>query len=83
MKKAGLILIIATLICGFVQAKVIKLGLINPTPKNLEKIIFLKNNGLINIDSLEIVGIYHVSQTTLIKMTNFFMSSFGKILVTD
>ena len=75
MKKAGIILILATLICGFVQAKVIKLGLINPTPRNLEKVIFLKNNGLINIDSLEIVGIYHESQTNLIEITKSFIDN--------
>lgn len=73
MKKTGLILILATLISGLVQARVIKLGLINPTPRNIEKIIFLKSNGLINIDSLEIVGIYHATQTDLIKMTNSFI----------
>ncbi len=73
MKKAGLILLIATLISGFVQAQVIKIGLINPTPRNLEKIIFLKKNGLINIDSLEIIGIYHETQTNLIELTNAFI----------
>ncbi len=75
MKKSGLILIFAILICGLVQAKVIKLGLINPTPRNLEKIAFLKNNGLINIDSLKIVGIYHETQTDLIDMTNAFIDN--------
>lgn len=74
MKKIGFLVLLAILIGGLVQAKVTKLGVINPTPRNLEKIIYLKNNGLINIDSLEIIGIYHETQSPLIEKTNAFIS---------
>jgi len=73
MKKTVLFLIII-LVSGFSQANVIKLGLVNPTPKNLKKILFLKENNLIKIDSLEIIGIYHESQTRLIEWTNEFIA---------
>ncbi len=62
MKKTRMILLLAILINGLCQSKTYRIGLINPTPKNIEKVIFLKEQKLIDIDSLEIIGIYHSSQ---------------------
>ena len=75
MKKIGLIVFIVFLIGGFCQAKVIKIGLINPTPKNIEKLLFLNENKIINIDSLEISGIYHVTQRESIERTNVLIAN--------
>ena len=75
MKKIGLIIFIVFLISGFCQAKVIKIGLINPTPQNIEKLLFLKENEILNIDSLEIIGIYHINQKESIERTNVLISN--------
>ena len=75
MKKTVLTLLLITFISGFCQAKTIRLGLINPTPRNIETILFLKNNSLITIDSLQIIGVYHETQTKLIEMTNAFIEN--------
>ncbi|HPR32799.1 MAG TPA: gamma-glutamyl-gamma-aminobutyrate hydrolase family protein [Prolixibacteraceae bacterium] len=79
MKKTGLIVLFTILLCGFVQAKVIKLGLINPTPRNLENILFLKRNGLITIDSLEIVGICHETQAGLMGMPHSYFDNESRV----
>lgn len=73
MKKLGLILLFAILLCGLAQAKVITLGVINPTQRNLEKVLFLKSAGLITVDSLEIIGIYHKTNKERIEKTNAFI----------
>jgi len=62
---------------GFCHAKTIRLGLVNPTPRNLETVLFLANNGYIRLDSLEIIGMYHESQNGLIKNTTEFIEKFG------
>ena len=77
MKKGILILLFIAFFSGFCQANLIRLGLINPTPQNLEKIVFLIDNGYIELDSIEIVGIYHESQNNLIKWTNEFIEENG------
>jgi type II restriction enzyme len=61
---------------GFCHAKTIRLGLVNPTPYNLKKVLFLVNNDYIRLDSLEIIGICHESQNELIKSTNEFIEKF-------
>jgi putative glutamine amidotransferase len=59
------------------MSRKLTLGLINPTPRNLEKVLFWSNNGYINLDSLEIISVYHESQNELINNTNEFVEKFG------
>ena len=77
MKKGILIFLFISLFDGFCQAKLIRLGVINPTPQNLEKIVVLIDNGYIDLDSMEIIGIYHESQSNSIKLTNEFVEKNG------
>ena len=63
---------------GTCHAKTIRLGLVNPTPSNLEKILFLIDNNYIRFDSLEITGIYHESQSESIKSTKEFIEKSGR-----
>jgi putative glutamine amidotransferase len=73
-KKELLIFLLIAFFNGFCQAKVIRLGLINPVPRNLEKILYLTNNGYIDLDSLEIIGIYHENQNKSIERTREFIA---------
>ena len=75
--RAGiLIFLFIAFFNGFCYAKIIRLGLVNPMPRNLEKILFLVNNNYISLDSLEIIGIYHENQKESIKSTNEFIEKF-------
>jgi len=73
----GIFLFIA-FVSGTCQAKIVKLGVINPTPYNLERMFFLVDNNYIRLDSLEIIGIYHESQSESIKRTNEFIEKSGR-----
>jgi len=73
MKRGTLLFIFIGFFCGFCLAKITRLGLINPTPRNLEKILYLKDNNYIHLDSLEILGIYHENQSNLIESTYEFI----------
>jgi len=73
----GMFLFVA-FVSGVCQAKTITLGVINPTPYNLARILFLADNDYIRLDSLEITGIYHESQNASIKSTNEFIEKSGR-----
>ena len=75
MKRIVITLCLVFLIGGFCQAKVIKIGLINPTPRNIEKLLFLSENKMIDVDSLEVIGIYHIIQKESIESTNNFIEN--------
>ena len=77
MKKGILIFLFIAFFSGFSQANLIRLGLINPTPENLEKIVFLIDNDYIELDNIELVGIFHESQNNSIKHTNEFIKKNG------
>lgn len=62
----------------FCHAVTIRLGLPNPSSRNLEKILYLIENNYIHSDNpIEIVGIYHESQKQSIKSTNQFIEKHG------
>ena len=74
MKKGISIIIFIAFFVGFCHAKVVRLGVINPTPRNLEKVLYLINNNYIDLDNVEVIGIYHESQKELIESTRQFIS---------
>jgi putative glutamine amidotransferase len=50
------------------QSKTFKrIGIVNPTKGNLEHIVFLVQNDFIEIDSLQIVGVFHYSEKELLE----------------
>jgi putative glutamine amidotransferase len=67
MKKIHLLLLLCLSVSGFGQTGNIRLGLISPTPHNLERIEYLIENKMIQIENLEIVGIFHASQAALME----------------
>ena len=76
--RAGILLFLFIVFStGFCHAKTIRLGLVNPSPRNLETVLFLANNGYISFDNLEITGIYHESQNNLIKSVTEFIKKSG------
>ena len=75
--KAGILIFLFIVMNGFCQAKTIRLGLVNPTPYNLKKVLFWVNNDYIHLDSLVIIGICHESQNELIKSANEFIEKSG------
>ena len=60
------------------QSKTItRLGIVNPNPGILSNALNLVDRQLITADSLEIIGIYHESQTSSIASTNSFLKRNG------
>ena len=70
MKKGLLVFLFVVFFAGLCQAKAVRLGIINPTPYNLDKILYLIDHDYIDIEGLEIVGIFHKDQAKSIKSTN-------------
>lgn len=63
---------------AFTQPKSIKrIGLINPTSKNLENVLVLVQNGFIKADSLQIVGIFHESQKEALEASKQYVEKHG------
>ncbi len=60
---------------GFAQRTY--LGLTHPTPKNIERIIYLQEHHLIDVDSLYIIGVFDSSEAQLIAQSNAFIQSKG------
>ena len=75
--RAGIFIFLFIVFNSFCNAKTVRLGLVNPSPRQIETVLFLANNGYINLDSLEITGLYHENQTELIKNTTEFIEKFG------
>ncbi|WP_462318149.1 gamma-glutamyl-gamma-aminobutyrate hydrolase family protein [Marinilabilia sp.] len=76
MRQIALTLIIAwfALITSEAQSNVTHLGIVNPTARNIEKLIFFKENGFLNLDSLLVTGIFHVSNTNEIKQSHQYLT---------
>lgn len=73
-----LIFILFTLFTANGYAKTIKLGLVNPTPSYIERIYFFIENGYIELDNFEIIGIYHENQKESIEKSKEFIKKFGR-----
>lgn len=69
MKRLFLFLFIfVSISASYTQPKPFKrIGLINPTISNIEKILFLVNHNLIQADSFSVVGVVHKSQEEWFK----------------
>lgn len=69
MKRLLIILFILTSIASsYTEAKSFKrIGLVNPTSGNIEKVLYLIHHDLIKADSFQIVGVVHKLQERLLK----------------
>ena len=80
-KTRTILLIVLLIISGstvYSQTRVItRLGIINPTPNQLDNTFNLVSKDYVTADSLEITGIYHESQTSSIASTNKFLKRKG------
>ena len=54
-----------------------RIGLISPSVSKIERILFLINNDIIEIDSLQIIGIFHESQTELSELSEQYVNEYG------
>lgn len=79
LRKALIVtlLIISTSTIFSQSHSIVKLGVMNPTPRILSNALNLVSKKLITADSLEIVGIYHESQSSSINATNRFIKENG------
>jgi putative glutamine amidotransferase len=71
-----------TLICSFFLTTIhaqdkTRLGIINPTPGNLENFMYLIQNGIIKLDTYEIHGIFHKNQVEQIQASKHFIQKNG------
>ena len=59
----------------FSQTSYKRIGLVNPTVKNLKKLDYLISTELIDVDSVNVIGIFHESQIEEIDLSEKFIDS--------
>ena len=52
-------------------------GISNPTIRNLERFVYLADQGILNVDDLKIIGVFHENQTSLIQRSREFAQQHG------
>ncbi len=77
MKQILVLFASIVLLSQFTLAQRTYLGLTHPTPKNIERILYLQEHHLIDIDSLYIIGVFDSSEEELIAKSNDFIKSKG------
>jgi len=77
MKKGLLFFLFIALVHAFGYAKGVRLGVINPTPSNLERVLYLVEKDYIDSDNITIIGIYHESQRKSMESTREFITKKG------
>ncbi|PWD98154.1 gamma-glutamyl-gamma-aminobutyrate hydrolase family protein [Marinilabilia rubra] len=76
MRYTALTLITAwfVLMSSEAQTNVTQLSIINPTARNIEKLVFFKENGFFNFDSLLVTGIFHAGNTDEIEKSKQYLA---------
>lgn len=59
-----------------------RIGITNPTPANIEKVIYMIQHHFIDADSFQIVGVFHELQKESIKTSKQFISEHGYGFIT-
>jgi putative glutamine amidotransferase len=59
----------------FSQSSYKRIGLVNPTVKNLKKLDYIISTELIDIDSVNVIGVFHESQIEEIDLSQKFIDS--------